>query len=202
MAEVRGPLPEDGDGVLARDFIPESHRHLPMLRIFLPLNDRLGKPVRWSKYIALNDAPASLDWFELVDRVASDRPEVHELVPCRGELDAVTAEALREAVGDVSLHCLRWVGYWGKPQTESPVRVYQKEYAHASLRKAGLEEGQRVPEFAWDDERLFAWGTRLYPDSLVVAAQVEKFRQLRNDPRLDTVSIAPERDILPSSSGD
>lgn len=163
MAEVCGPLPEVGDGVLARDFIPESHRHPPMLRIFLPLNDRLGKPVRWSKYIALNHAPASLDWFELVDRVAADRPEVHELVPCRGVLD---------------------------------------EYAHTALNNEDVREGQRVPEFAWDDERLFAWGTRLYPDSLVIAAEVEKFRQLRNDPRLDTVFIAPERDILPSSSGD
>lgn len=200
MSDVRGPFPEHGDGVLARDFIPESHRHLPMLRVFLPLHDRLGKPVRWSKYIVLNDA--TLDWFELVDRVAADRPEVHELVPGRGVLDAVTAEALREAVGDMSLHCLRWVGYWGNPQTESPVRVYQNEYAHTALHNEELREGQRIPEFAWDDERLFAWGARLYPDSLVVAAEVEKFRQLRNDPRLDTVSIAPEYDILPSSSGD
>lgn len=84
-----------------------------------------------------NDAPTSLGWFELVDRVAVAGPEVHELFPCRGELDAVTAEALRDAVGDVSLHCLRWAGYGGNLQTKPPALVYQNEYAHTALRKAG-----------------------------------------------------------------
>lgn len=61
---------------------------------------------------------------------------------------------------------------------------------------------RRGQEFAWDDERLFAWGTHLYPDWRVIPYKLRSSASYETDPRLDMVSIAPERDILPSSSGD
>ena len=58
-----------------------------------------------------------------------------------------------------------------------------------------------MPEFAWDMENRLAWGGRLYPDSLIVAAELPIFRQLRNDPRLDSASVRAD-DVLPGSVGD
>lgn len=107
-------------GWLASDFIPESHRGLPMLRIFLPLVDKHGHYVRWSRFGPFDEAIASLDWFELADRVAIEEPDVRDLVSCRDELDEATVGALRDAVGDIVLNSLHWVGYWGSRQTSSP----------------------------------------------------------------------------------
>ena len=60
----------------------------------------------------------------------------------------------------------------------------------------------RIPEFAHDDLGNFAWGTNLYPDSLIIASTEPIYRALINDPRLDTVMIRRESDLLPVSSGD
>ncbi|KAA9157994.1 hypothetical protein F6B41_04340 [Microbacterium lushaniae] len=118
-----------------------------------------------------------------------------------GRPDETAAEALRDAIGDLPLRCLRWVGY-GEVPTDPSVRVFGEDYSPADLVPADLEAGRRIPEFAWDAEKRMAWGGRLYPDSLIVAAELSIFRQLRNDPRLDSVSVRVERDILPGSTGD
>ncbi len=84
---------------------------------------------------------------------------------------------------------------------EPTVRVHGEDYFPADLVRGDLEAGRRVPELAWDVETRFAWGARLYPDSLIVAAELPIYRQLHNDPRLDTVSVRPD-DVLPGSAGD
>ncbi|MHA7270304.1 hypothetical protein [Arthrobacter sp. HLT1-20] len=206
MGEESTGLARSGWATQARDFIPETHRHLPMLRLYLPFRDPAlddGKDiVRWSKYVAVEDHSASLDWFEATDRIAEEQPSVRRLVSCMGELDVETANALRDAIGVVELQCLRWMGYADAPHTSSPRRVFGEEYFEARLRPDDVRAGRRVPEFSWDAERRLAWGGRLYPDSLIVAAELPIFRQLINDPRIDTASVRADRDDLPPSAGD
>lgn len=191
----------------AREFIPETHRGLPMLRVYLPFHDpaRLGDDdmVRWSRYVPIEQRPASLDWSEVAEQLAPTDPSVRDLDSCMGELDEATAAALRDAIGDVRLRCLRWVGYAAEtPPTDSPTRVFDEDYFEADLGPDDVRPGRRIPEFAWDADGRLAWGGRLYPDSLIVAAETFIFRQLRNDPRLDTAPVRPDRDLLPPSSGD
>jgi len=202
MTSATTPLPERGDGNFARDFVPPTHRGLRLVRIFLPLLDSARRPVRWSQFVDLENASASLSWWELVDEVADDFPEVRDLVSCGGELDEATAEALQDAVGDSLLQSLRWDGYWENPASSNPVYVYEHEYSLADLLRSDLRAGTRIPEFVWDEAGTFAWGARLYPDSLIVACRPGNFTKLRADPRLDTVTIRLERDILPPSFGD
>ena len=171
-----------------------------MLRVYLPFIDRDGNSVRWSRYVDVDEYPASLNWFDATEQLAATQPQVRELVSCMGQPDNSTAEALRDAIGDLKLRCLRWVGY-GEVPTDSPVRVHGEDYFAADLVPADVEAGRRLPEFAWDAENRLAWGGRLYPDSLIVAAELPIFRQLRNDPRLDSASVRTD-DLLPGSVGD
>jgi hypothetical protein len=119
-----------------------------------------------------------------------------------GKLDQTTGEALSEAIGDISLRCLRWVGYSDSPATESVTRVFDEDYFETDLVHGDLAAGRRIPEFAWDADGRLAWGCRLYPDSLIVAAELPIYRQLHSDTRLDTVSVRPTHDHLPASAGD
>ena len=199
-------LEESGWATRACAFIPSTHRGLPMLRLFLPFRDpsldESENIVRWSRYVSLEDHSASLDWFEATAEIAEDEPSIRGLVSCMGELDEETATALRDAIGTVKLQCLRWMGYAEAPRTNSPRRVFGDEYFEAHLSPDDVTAGRRVPEFAWDADQRFAWGGRLYPDSLIVAAEPSIFRQLMNDSRVDTVSVRADRDLLPWSAGD
>lgn len=134
--------------------------------------------------------------------MAEEEPSIRGLVSCMGELDEETAKALRDAIGSIELQCLRWMGYAEAPRTSSPRRVFGEEYFEAHLSPDDVKAGRRVPEFAWDAEQRLAWGGRIYPDSLILAAELSIFRQLINDPRLDTVSVRADRDELPRSAGD
>lgn len=201
MSDDAPLLAESGWTMLAREFVPASHRHLPMMRVFLPFHDRRGEVVPWSRYVPVEEHSASLNWFDAADAVAEEEPAVRDLTSCMGELDELTATALREGIGDIALRCLRWIGY-GEAHTDSPTRVFGEDYAGAPLTPDDVRAGRRIPEFAWDADARLAWGGRLYPDSLIVAAELPVFRRLRNDPRLDTVSVIPDRDILPASAGD
>lgn len=177
-----------------------------MLRLYLPFRDPTlddGKDiVRWSRYVAVEDHSASLDWIEATAGIAEEQPSIRGLVYCMGELDEETADALRDVIGDVALQCLRWVGYAEAPHTSSPRLVCGEEYSEAHLGPDDVRAGRRIPEFAWDAERRLAWGGRLYPDSLIVAAELPIFRQLIKDPRLDTALVRADRDDLPPSAGD
>ena len=199
-------LEETGWATHARDFIPSTHRGLSMLRLYLPFRDPTfdeGKNiVRWSRYVSVEDHSASLDWFEATAGIAEEQPSVRGLVSCMGVLDEETANALREAIGVVELQCLRWMGYGEAPHTRSSRRVFGEEYFQARLSLDDVKAGRRIPEFAWDAGRRLAWGGRLYPDSLIVAAEPPIFRQLIKDPRLDTVSVRADRDDLPPSADD
>jgi hypothetical protein len=200
MPDTTVGLDAAGWRTLARDFVPASHRDLPMLRLYLPFVDRDGSFVRWSRYLDVEHHPASLNWFEATQHLEEDRPGIRNLVSCMGRPDGATAKALRDALGDLALRCLRWTGY-GEVPTDSPVRVHGEDYFLADLDPADIDAELRVPEFAWDGENRLAWGVRLYPDSLIVAAEPPIFRQLRNDPRLDTMSVRAD-DVLPVSVGD
>lgn len=206
MSAEAGGFAESDRARFARDFIPQSHRRLPMLRVYLPFRDpSLDEDqdvVRWSQYVDVEAHAASLDWFEAADRIVGDQPSVRHLVSCMGELDRVTAAALSEAIGDIELRGLRWVGYGETPINAPSTRLFGEDYFAADLGPADVQPNRKVPEFAWDAAGRLAWGARLYPDSLIVAAELPLFRRLRNDPRIDTVSVRPDRDVLPRSAGD
>lgn len=148
-----------------------------MLRLYLPFRDPTledGKDVvRWSRYVAVEDHAASLDWFEATAGIAEEQPSVRGLVS--------------------------WMGYAEAPHTSSPKRVFGEEYFKARLSPDDVRAGRRLPAFTWDSEGRLAWGGRLYPDSLIVAAELPIFRQLFNDPRIDTVSVRADRDNLPQA---
>lgn len=158
--------------------------------------------MRWSEYVSLDDESAALTWWEVVDRRAGERPDIRDLRPCRGELDAVTAAALADAVGDLELTCFRWTGYGGSAVAGDSVRVMGNDFVRAPLRRTDLRAGEWLPEFAWDDGGTLAWGARLYPDSLIVAGDLERVQRLHADPRVDTIAVRPATDPLPLSSGD
>jgi len=202
MTDSTAPLPGDGYGHLARDFVPPSFRHLPMVRLLLPLLDGADRVVRWSEYVTLDEELASLDWRQVVDRVDKNRPEIRDLVPTRGILDTITAAALQGLLMGTQVTSLRWMGYSGSPSTSSPVRIYGNEYFAAPLSPRELKAGERVPEFGWDDHGSLAWGTHLYPDSLVVAGSLDRIRLVHADPRVDSIVVRPGDDILPPSFGD
>lgn len=203
MGDESRRFPEAGRGKFAREFIPSTHQHLPMLRVYLPLqSDDDSGIVRWSRYVDVEEQAASMDWFEATARIAEEQPAVRELASCMGELDGPTADALREAIKDIPLRCLRWAGYGETPHDARTTRVLGEAYFEARLGHDDVRSGRRVPEFAWDAAGRLAWGARLYPDSLIIAAELPIFRQLRNDPRLDTATVRVERDVLPRSAGD
>lgn len=210
VAELTGgqlPLWDaDGWASLARDMIPRTHQHLSMLRVFLPFIAPSGAIVRWSTHVRVETIGAEADWWHATRTEAEGSPTVGELQPCRGELDEDTARALQDAIGGLRMTSLRWTGYAGASsvvdQRERMLRVHGNDYDRSPLNAGDLEPGRQVPEFAWDDEGRLAWGGRLYPDSIIVAAELPRFRQLRNDPRVDSVAVIPHRDVLPGSVGD
>lgn len=186
----------------AREFVPASHRGLPMLRLFLPFVAPDDGTVRWSRYVDIAQQPASLSWWEVADRVADAHPGVRDLISCMGVLDAPTAAALRDAVGSLPMRRLRWKGYRVTPGPADTRRVHGNDFFEDDLDPADLCAEARVPEFAWDADGRLAWGARLYPDSLIVAADPSLFRRLHEDARLDTATVRPDRDTVPPSAGD
>ncbi|WP_146066058.1 hypothetical protein [Cryobacterium sp. Y82] len=197
--------------MLARDLLPPQYRTLPMLRLFLPFFDATGRAQRWSSFLVNeSELTASVSWFEVWDRYADERgASASPPEPSRGYIDPVTAQAVNEALHQLGpttvLHCLRWAGYAPYNSSGLLMRRLNEDYVPYDLpvsKFVQFSREDRVPEFANDDEGRFAWGTFLYPDSVIIAADVDVYRHLVNDVRLDTVSIVHARDILPVSSGD
>src|SRR6218665_3579717 len=81
-------------------------------------------------------------------------------------------------------------------------RYATEHYTLRTFDPTKLREGMQLPEFCWDDAGAFVWGGGLYPDSFIIAAEQRLYRQFSHDPRLDTVEVIPNRDVLPVSSGD
>ena len=196
---------------LARELVPSEYRALPMLRLFLPFFDTNGDAHRWSSYLVNGaELAGSISWFEVWDQYADDLgtsatpPE-----PSRGYVDPQTAQAITEALHLLGpngvLHCLRWAGYAPHDYAGLLTRRFNEDYVPYDLPVSKFlqsSQDDRVPEFARDDAGRFAWGTFLYPDSVIIAAEVEVYRHLIDDIRLDTVSIVHSRNFLPISSGD
>ncbi len=202
------------DITLARTLVPDRYASLPMLRLFLPLIDTNDRARRWSSYLEDGiELAGSTEWFELWNRHRESHGAVEPApVPARGRLDPLTARALKDALmlrasPDTVLHCLCWEGYAAVPADPGGPTVHH--FGHDFVRydltiRQMLHEAtaDRIPEFAHDDLGHFAWGTNLYPDSVIIAGAEPIYRALINDPRLDTVTIRKESDLLPVSSGD
>jgi hypothetical protein len=195
--------------MLARDYIPQDFRPLHLLRLFLPAWDHDGVPRRWSSLLPPGAGlEASADWNELWRVYLVDHPGAEPPAAPWGRLDRETAAALREILAahvgtELLLRTRSWVGH-SRPFDSSATTSLRGglEFLHENL---GIEEiifrgvRDQVPEFVEDPRKAFAWGTCLYPDSLVVAAAPGLFRALHQDERLEVVSIVSHRDVLPAS---
>jgi hypothetical protein len=191
-----------GPALSADEYVPASHRSLAMVRVFLPFRGEAGEVVRWSRYVDVRSRSASLAWSQVLIEVGDSHPAARDLCSSMGVLDADTAAALRQAVGALSLRCLSWEGYADTVAAGPRRSVLGDSYRQSQLQADDLLEGRRVPGFAWDRDGRLAWGGRLYPDSLIVAAQDSILDQLQTDPRLDTVPVEAGLDRLPRSAGD
>lgn len=194
--------------MLARDYIGGEFRSLHLLRLFLPAFDHSEARRRWSSVLPPGAGlEASADCNELWSAYLADHPGAELPDAPLGRLDREGAAALREILGahldpGVRLHTRSWVGR-SRPfmPQETTSSFHGKEYLHEDLvLDEILFRGVRyqVPDFVEDPGKAFAWGTGLYPDSLVVAASPDLFRALHQDPRLEVVSIVPHRDVLPA----
>jgi hypothetical protein len=197
---------------LVRDFVPRHYADLPMLRLFLPAMDDTGCPRRWSDFTVDGvELTGSISWHEVWDRYAAATPNTPSSpTPSRGYSDSRTRDALHDALQLrlsplATLTCLRWDGY-GEPERESS-RLTVLQLGHTFLQFTSTVDdivvaGHRIPEFSHDDAGLVAWGTNLYPDSLIIASEPSIYRALLNDPRVDAVTVRRDSDTLPVSSGD
>ena len=195
--------------MLARKYIGKEFTSLRMLRLFLPARDGSDLPHSWSSMLPVgSELAASTDCNELVSAYLAEHPGAVLPTAPLGRLARDTAKALGELLGSwVSTNTLldtrSWVGY-SVPFTEQASTSFfdGREYLHEEL---SLDEiifrgvRDQVPGFVEDPGGSFAWGTGLYPDSLIVAAAPELFSALHQDPRLEVVSVLPERDMLPIS---
>lgn len=195
--QLRGPSVA-GELTFATDFIPSTHQQLPHLRVFLPFLAQ-DEVVRWSDLAAsANGLTGSLSGAELLER-AGERASSSFVHPGR-IVDAVTARALQACLNGLSLMGARWRGY----ADAVPGEVWDTDprYACSAFLPEDLSAGQRLPEYCWDEHGEFAWGGRLYPDSLVVAAAAPYFQRIVQHADLDSVSLNRERDVLPISVAD
>lgn len=196
---------------LAQDLVPANYLHLRLLRLFLPAVDSHGRPRHWSALLPEGDElDASADWNELYSRVAHDRPGEDWPRAAMGVLDTVRATAFKELLyptlgAETELLTKTWSGYAPDNAGLESSFFGEQEYQHETLTlREVLERAahDRIPDFGHDFAGRFAWGSNLYPDSLVIAADPEIFRAFFTDPRLEVASIAQHRDISPASSGD
>jgi len=190
-----------------RGFIPETHEELRQLRLFFP--GRLGEDsLSWRSLLTDSvELPPDADWHEL-RRAALETglvPALATAMPPTGRLGAVEAAALQSAVGmlaDPRMTCLHWRGYEHQQDVTASTRVVDGNiYTEAALTPDDLSEGRYLPSFAWDNHGALAWGSRPYPDSVVIAARDYIFRALHQDEDIETVSITRST-IIPPSAGD
>lgn len=197
--------------MLAREYIPENFRQLNMLRLFLPARGQDDGPQCWSPLLLEDEElTGSNDWNELYARPMQGQPAKEPPQAAMGLLDPPRAAALKELLRH-------------RPGAEAPFAIRSgsgsaetsggpehsdfdgREYLHETVTLRDLlnrAQNDRIPDFRHALDRRFAWGSNLYPDSLIIAADPELFRAFFKDPRLEAVSIVEHRAVLPRSSGD
>ncbi|MCK8467801.1 hypothetical protein M0722_11410 [Microbacterium sp. KSW4-16] len=172
-----------------------------MLRLFLPMRDAQDNSVRWSQLREPDYEDRSSGWEEFRTNDVSVEEVSGDLSSAMGVLDEQTATALSDHLAGLQLTALEWVGYRGAPSGDRTVTVMGELYDTKSFTSSDIVAGNRIPGFVWDENTTFAWGSRLYPDSIVIGASPTTLRALHSDPNLDVVSIRAE-DVVPFSFGD
>lgn len=197
--------------MLAADYIPAPYQHLPILRLFLPAVDEHERPVLWSSLLLDDDQlTGSSDWNELYERFDAGRPTTDRPQAAMGCLDDDRFSALKSILFprlgvDALFQTHSWTGYAVAGAGPESSVFNGQEYLHETLplhQALTRASTNRIPDFGNDLHGAFAWGSNLYPDSLVIAAESEIFKAFFNDQRLEAVSIVKHRDVLPLSSGD
>lgn len=127
-------------------------------------------------------------------------------------MDSVTADALRAALApqlipSTPVTCYVWDGHGPTRAPEGSRVVHRDGHTFVEMEStlgAALSSspGAVLPEFGHDRDGSFAWGTNLYPDSVIIASEPSVYRRVINDTRLDAVTVRTVNDILPVSSGD
>lgn len=172
-----------GSPVTVDAFIPEELRQklgtrLRLLRLFLPV-DIDGRLSRWGDASApgsqLSGSTGWTDFATTDDGSGIGSPG--------GIVDSVTAAGLTTCLGDLELTGAWWQGY--EEPAHGPVWEESDEYTTGTFVPARLRAGERLPEFCWDE----AWGSHVYPDSFVVATDVDRALALHIDASLETTSL-------------
>lgn len=187
--------------------IPATHEGLRRLRLFFPgrLDD---DSLPWQSLLTSSgELPPDADWHELRQAAleVEQFPTLAAAAPPTGRLGFTEAAALQDAIGmlaDPRMTCLHWRGYEQQPDITGNTTVIDGNiYTEAPLTAEDLTEGRYLPSFAWDNHGALAWGSRPYPDSMVIAARDDIFRALHQNADIETVSIT-HTTILPPSAAD
>lgn len=182
---------------LARDYVPISHRGLPIARVLFPYEDASGEAIRWSRVADLDELPASASWADVVTQTPwlGAHPA---LQPKYGQVETALRRCLIDILPSLSMTTLSWTGY-GNPFRGVPtLEVGGDVYAVFRVPTEDALRQSPLPTFAWDDAQQLAWGMRLYPDSMVVAATPPVMRAMAADDRLDVRILDARSDPLPA----
>lgn len=103
-----------------------------MLRVYLSFLDPRRKLRALVSMSMLRNTRRRWTRSKATRHLQEEQSAIRELVSCKGQPDESTAEALREAIGDGPLPCLRCVGY-GDVLRGPIVRVHGEHYFEADL---------------------------------------------------------------------
>lgn len=197
--------------MLAREYIPENFRQLNMLRLFLPARGQYDGPQYWSTLLLEGEElTGSSDWNELCARSTQGRPTKEPPQAAMGGLDSPRAAALKEPLlprlGAEAPFAIRsWSGYAETSGGPEHSDFDGREYLHGTLTLRYLlnrAQNDRIPDFGHALDGRFDWGSKLYPNSLNIAADPELSRAFFKYRRREVASIVEHRDVLPWRSGD
>jgi len=182
---------------LARDYIPISHRGLPIARVFFPYENASGDAIRWSRLADLEELPASVSWADVATQATGHGADP-ALQPKYGDVECALRRCLIDILPSLSMTTLSWTGYGNPFRGASTLEVGGGVYAESRVPIENALTQTPFPTFAWDDAQQLAWGMRLYPDSMIIAATPGVIRAVAVDDRLDVRMLDARSDSLPA----
>lgn len=201
--ELQPTLPRSYDSSLpdAEQLIPASHRHLGIIRLFLPYEykEARGEPpklVRWSELeVARSGTPRLKANAEFLDYLMPALPEYRGRFTHKDDDSGAPGHELAQALKEYTkplgiLHGYHWSELDAAPKSSDRVQIFGDDYDHYSFNGTEITSEKRLPQFVVDEQGKFAWGANLFPDSLIIAAPGYICDQMSADPRLDTALVS------------
>lgn len=196
-------FPDEFDDSLvpAESLIPSTHQHLGIVRLFLPYayqgqGNSDPKSVRWSELQLARSGFSTLyadDNFMtyLVPALPGFEGKFTHKDDDSAVLDTDTLAALNDATKTFGrLHGFQWADLDATPAVEERVELFGTDYDRFEFNGGAIPPPFRLPQFVVDENRQFAWGAHLFPDSIWIAAPSLICDQLLSDPRVDCALVA------------